>query len=104
MASALRNRPELFTDHHVENLCIGLDYLITETSLVSPPPTEEVFSPAVPFTLRPEYRSSSAKLARAVAEVLKMRNKPSGIAIAKWQEICQTDSLPEVRLAWIGDS
>jgi hypothetical protein len=96
--------PELFNQQQIEQLLTSLEYLIRDTQLPQPSDLgqmQEEYS-RIALDDRPDSRSASARLAytlyRWYERMLPEEPKPE--ILLHWQEVCQTDVLPEVRKAW----
>jgi SIR2-like domain len=96
--------PQLLESFQVEQLLVGLEYLIQDTELTNL--SESIYAQEdyfrIPIDDRPDYRSAAAELAyqlyRWYNRILPEVEKPE--ILLQWQEVCRTDVLPEVRKAW----
>ncbi|MCI0618397.1 hypothetical protein L0244_35920, partial [bacterium] len=98
----IRMLPEFLNEKHIEALIVALEYLIKETEL----PNKQDrgirgrFSAAIPVNDLPEYRQLASELAYRLFVNISSKNGQILPILNEWKEICQKDSLPEVRRVW----
>jgi len=94
--------PDILFTSMVESLCRGLEYLLTDTEL--PTEKDRAEMAGVHTTIRvedrPDYRAGAAGLAAALHRHFRDTSRDIPEVLAKWQQVAETDTLPEVRLAW----
>lgn len=100
MSDFIRSHDTVVNDGHLDLLCIGLEYLIPETS-VSPDYLSEAVVLTGPISRGelPLYRALATKLANELASRLQV-DPPGQPVLSDWKAIAQTDPFPIVRRAW----
>jgi hypothetical protein len=102
LTSILKRMPHVFDQVQIDTVCIAVQYLIEETKLPKPSERDRVDAenPIIPVIERPSYRKVSAELAYQLYQVYLGQSQSIPSILDAWQEVCQTDPLPEVRRVW----
>lgn len=96
----VKKLPSLLTEEHLRTLCVALEYLIKVTELPDKFQRNTKDSSTVPTDYLPEYRKLAAELAYRLFVLFSETGKEIPSVLKQWREICQIDTLPEVRRAW----
>lgn len=101
-AAIVEGCPGTFSQKQLQELYIGLEYLLVETN-----PAHEHENDArldqpisLPLDEKPDIRRYSAVLAHALHKYCAAHSNSVPKVLDKWKEICISDPLPEVRKAW----
>lgn len=97
VSGVARRFPELLNAKQMDILCTALEYLKNETDLQN---VENYNAPILALDI-PDYRASVAKLAYWLFIWFDKNKKDMPEILVSWKEISESDSLPEVRKAWI---
>ncbi|MBC9784992.1 SIR2 family protein [Heliobacterium chlorum] len=94
--------PTIFTTDNINSLLTALENLSLETEL----PTKKrngYYSRNTPISIdeRPNYRSLAARLAFTLYLYCIRNGEDIPDILLKWQRICLSDPLPEVKTAWL---
>jgi len=93
----IEDLPSAITEDHARHLCVGLEYLLNETTLNS----DEISRiQGIPFDHISDYRMWSAQLAYHLYKWFEVKGLDIPDILNKWKEVCEKDVLPEVRSAW----
>ena len=97
-----KNVPRILSDQQIEELCLALEYLLSETSLPSHEDRndQEQIAATIPVDQRPDHRAIAAQVAFQLARELRRRDAEAPQILAEWERASQSDPLPEVRRAW----
>ena len=94
--------PEVFDNRQLDALAVSLENLLEDTGLpeYGNRDREEHRQALIPVEWRPQYRWMSAQLAYQLFRAYRQRDVPVPQVLERWGQICQQDTLPEVREAW----
>jgi len=101
-AAIVEGCPDTFSQKQLQELYIGLEYLLIETDLVHEHESNTRWDQpvSIPLNEKPDIRRYSAVLAHALHKYCTAHSNDMPTVLDKWKEICKSDPLPEVRKAW----
>jgi hypothetical protein len=101
-AAIVEGCPDTFSQKQLQELYIGLEYLLIETDLLHEHGSNTRWDQpvSIPLNEKPDIRRYSAVLAHALHKYCTAHSNDMPTVLDKWKEICKSDPLPEVRKAW----
>ena len=101
-AAIVEGCPDTFSQKQLQELYIGLEYLLIETDLVHKHESNTRWDQpvSIPFNEKPDIRRYSAVLAHALHKYCTAHSNDVPTVLDKWKDACKSDPLPEVRKAW----
>jgi hypothetical protein len=101
-AAIVEGCPGIFSQKQLQELYIGLEYLLVETDLAHEHESDEQWDQpvSIPLNEKPDIRRYSAVLAHVLYKYCTAHSNGVPKVLDKWKEICENDPLPEVRKAW----
>lgn len=102
MSLFVRNFPKQLTDNHKRQLCVALDYLLTDTALPIDSQESRLLesSTLIPPGERALHRQCAAKLAFRLYLDCQTRKVAIPDVLMKWRDVAAKESTPELRRAW----
>jgi hypothetical protein len=93
LTDLIQSISEAFEERHLESVLLALDLLIEESDV-----KKNIGNIEIPD--KPLFRIRAAKLAYQLSKYYQLKSTPFPRIIEKWQEICLSDALFQVRKAW----
>lgn len=103
LGAILKRSSQSFIESQLKDICTALQYLEKDTELPNQVERDRLHGTnmIIPVSERPNYRKLAAEIAYRVHQLyIQMPEQAIPDILIDWKNICQNDSLPEVKKVW----